>query len=749
MKAKVQRKVMATSSIGNKSTTRSDSEDTSELISGSPGAFHKRSFDMGLQLPRLPEAIHDPVSTDTSTVNQPLEGSASLNSKFKSLREGCYYIRFTQFSQPVNSEFLHLNGTMRVQREGFSTIASGDLYFKQTSIGQNSSSAIEPNPASRIPIFPINKYRYYVRVTQILEESAPATGFTFKFELHRYTPRPGLPRWKKEGTYRSTMTWVPAPTGYPSDSDFLTGLVKDSDGIIVGSITMGWVSSYLRRATIEIDKVSASEWPLDNGSGANWQTIFGSIGWDINVIQSESDLSESGPLGAGPDNKWSKAELHQAMRLSRESIDLNTEWHYHLICAQLLDVEPPRGVMYDETRIIDCNNMPREGAAISSHWLIPNEDKWGLVKGMRFGTATGPYFRTAVHEIGHACGLIHDIGPDANGIMTDTETIANHALQAVPPIQFPNNIQWSFSPDDSNRLRHFPDIFVRPGGQEKTNYVGIPINPDGAIHTPQGLELEVIPQLETVPLGAPARVNFIVANKAGVSLHVPIDLSMKGGHVSGAVIDPAGVTRTFSPVLKCVDESKLTMLGPAATMSHSVTLLSGSEGPLFPYPGLFKIIVQVLWDVNGIQTRVGGENTLMVTPPHDDEHAIAAQQVLSTPDALLVLAIGGDHLKDGIRAIQCCLENKVLKPHFAFIEAKRIGTRFGKRTAELEKAIGLLDESTIMSSAEIKRAAQMIVADNKAVPKDTIKSASKVLRTKLREVHADEETSRIVYSIQP
>ena len=302
-----------------------------------------------------------------------------------------------------------------------------------TSLGHNSSSsAIEPNLASGIPIFPINKYRYYVRVTHILEEPAPTISFTFKFELHRYTPRPGVPRWKREGTYRSTLTWVPAPPGYPSDSDYLTGIVKNSNGMIIGSITMGWVSSFLRRATIEIDKVSDSPWPLDNGSGVNWRTIFRLIGWDINVIQSESDLSESGPFRAGPDNKWSKAELHQAMRLSRESIDLNTEWHYHLLCVQLLD-SPFAGVMYDETTVIDCNNTPREGAAISSHWEIPNEDKWGLVKGMRFGTATGPYFRTAVHEIGHAFGLGHDMGPDANGIMTTTETIADHAVQAVPP----------------------------------------------------------------------------------------------------------------------------------------------------------------------------------------------------------------------------------------------------------------------------------------------------------------------------
>ena len=52
------------------------------------------------------------------------------------------------------------------------------------------------------------------------------------------------------------MTWVPSPTGYPSDSDFLNGMVKDSNGTIIGSITMSWISSFLRRATVEIDKVS-------------------------------------------------------------------------------------------------------------------------------------------------------------------------------------------------------------------------------------------------------------------------------------------------------------------------------------------------------------------------------------------------------------------------------------------------------------------------------------------------------------
>ena len=63
----------------------------------------------------------------------------------------------------------------------------------------------------------------------------------------------------------------------------------------------------------------------------------------------------------------------------------------------------------------------------------------------------------------------------------------------------------------------------------------------------------------------------------------------------------------------------------------------------------------------------------MVTPPVDDAHAEAALKVLTTPDALLTLALGGDHLDEGIEAIQAALDNPVLRPHFAYIEAKRVG----------------------------------------------------------------------------
>ena len=100
----------------------------------------------------------------------------------------------------------------------------------------------------------------------------------------------------------------------------------------------------------------------------------------------------------------------------------------------------------------------------------------------------------------------------------------------------------------------------------------------------------------------------------------------------------------------------------------------------------------------------------MVTAPVDDAHAEAALHVLSTPDALLTLALGGDHLADGVAAIEAGVDNEVLRPHFAFVEARRVATPFLGRPADLERASELLDSTTVMSAAEVRRASKLVAA---------------------------------------
>lgn len=397
--------------------------------------------------------------------------------------------------------------------------------------------------------------------------------------------------------------------------------------------------------------------------------------------------------------------------------------------------------MYDAFAT-DSNNVPREGAAVSSHWVIPDADPWGLVKGMRFGTAAGPYFRTVVHEIGHAMGLFHNTVD--NGFMNTTNVIASAGTAVTP---FPNNVQWSFAPDDQKRLRHYPDIFVRPGGTAfgTASTTSPPISPTDLEVAVDGLELHVASLLPTVPLGAPVRVNLRLVNVGDQPVVAPSTLSLKSDFVRGAVTDPAGTARSFSPLVRCIDAHEMTVLEPGASIEHSLTLLRGPAGALFPAPGPHEVRVDVHWTVEGVEAVVSGSTTMLVTAAVDEAHAEAALEVLSTPDTLLTLVIGGDHLDEGNAAVQAALENEVLHPHFAFVEAKRVAERFGKRKANLKAAADLIDDATVMSPAEVKRAALLV----KAQKPDSApgRSIQKTLKEKVATLDVSEDVKEMVDSL--
>jgi hypothetical protein len=566
-------------------------------------------------------------------------------------------------------------------------------------------------------------------VTQILEHVTVANNFTLGFEMYRFTA-PNT--WTNEGAFTAKMVWIPAPAGYPSSGDFLAGNVKNSAGVVVGRLTMGWVSEYLRKLTVEVDRVSASEPPLNNGTGVDWKSVFDGVGWDVTLEESDTDVAE--PSG----ESWSDAEMHQALLALRDASDLDAEWRYHVLAVRRIDVTP-RGIMYD-AGATDSNNVPREGVGIASHWIIPDEDLWGLVRGLRFGTAAAPYFRTAVHELGHAHGLFHNTVD--NGFMNTTDVIAASGTATIP---FPNNIQWSFASDDQKRLRHYPDVFVRPGGTAfgTASTTTPPITPTDVTVEVDGLELRVSPWLDSIPLGAPARVNVELSNTMGEPMFAPTTLRMKSGLVKGTVTDPSGTVRTFAPLVRCIEENPVGSLEPGQTLSDSITLLRGGQGALFAAPGVHRISVEVHWGSGGVEAMVTGETSIMVTPAVDEAHSEAALKILSTPDTLLTLVLGGDHLEEGIEAIQTAVENPVLRPHFAYVEAKRLAKPFWERGADLEAASELIDDSTVMSPAEIEKAAKLVEDADSAAGQ----SIAETLKNKVSTVDVGDEIKGIVDSL--
>jgi hypothetical protein len=614
--------------------------------------------------------------------------------RFRVLRAGCWLLNYT----PVASPLVTFDGTLRVEKHSGGRTASGDLYQRRLLfVGRPRPIPLlgpAPNPANGIPIFARSQYRRYLRITSLPEVFIFGQSFDLGLEMHRFTAASGT--WTNEGAFTARMTFMPAPGGYPSSGDYIEGDVRNAAGVVVGRLKGGWVSPRYRRVVVEIDTVADSERPLDNGAGIGWAEVFDAIGYDGTVVLGDTNVAQ--PSGAG----WSDAEMHAGMLARRDPVSLDSQWRYHVLAVRTID-STERGIMYDASGT-DSNNVPREGVGIATHWMIPDTPAWGLVRGQRFGAAAAPFFRTAVHELGHALGLFHNTVD--NGFMNTTDVIAGNATAATP---FPNNIKWAFADDDLKRLRHYPDIYIRPGGTAfgSASMSNPPITPtDLEVEMPD-LTLTVTPLMPEVPIGAPVRVHLELKNTGDMEVCVPAKLSLKTDFVRGYAIDPSGTKRTFSPLIHCIEDRPMRVLAPGETIAADLTLLRGAEGALFPAGGLYQIGVEVSWDVEGVHATVHGRTDVMVMGATDSTHAEAALRLLATPDAHLVLALGGDHLPDGIGAIHAAMEHGVLRPHYAVIEAKRVA-RLKRKDAADESVEQLLDGNVVMSESEHRKIKALI-----------------------------------------
>lgn len=685
-------------------------------------------------MPPLPEPItvpgggHDPRPGDDAK-------DGAHHTIMNILKEGCYYMRLMPTSLHTPARFQY-EGTMRFQRNGRTIIASGDLYKKDfcQSPTYCPSFSVDGESRNKIPVFPRKHYAYYLRITHI--EADREAGRDIRMQLNPYRFQQGRHAWNRSEALTAKLKTATAPDGV----QFWTGHLQTRSGVVMGHLEVVYISPFLRQAVVEIDKVPEAQWPLENENGEGWNPIFKKAGWDVSVEASDADVA------APDDRSWSNSELHKKMLEYRGKNDLDKEWRYHLLAVKHLDDKEAFGVMYDNT-VYGANDIPREGAAIASHIVFPEgEGCWGKCCGKRFDEAGAPYFRTAVHEIGHAMMLYHPDNPYENYIMQKTVRVAHNA---VSPVRFPDNIQWSFSPRDIRMLCHLPDIAIRPGGVSfGTPHHRLPVNVRDEVIDRDGLELEVSALNPVVPIGAPVRVNFSLKNRSGGPKQVPNSLSMKTGHVSGRVIDPLGNSQEFATIVRYTGNFSMRDLAPGEDISHAVTMLWGTQGPLFPTSGFYRVLMELNWYDEGVRVRCAGSTNVMVTPPKDDEHAEIALKIFSSPRTLMALAVGGDHLEEGYKGIKAALSHPALRPHYNLVEAKRVGQRYFERQPDLETSFKLVDEGTVMSPVEVIRLTKILRNFAPEAKEQTVKKMLGLLLNKGKEYGIEDKLLDIIKEIK-
>jgi len=598
-----------------------------------------------------------------------------------SLPGGCYRLSF----RPKTS-FLEYRGTLRVDRTGASPIVSGDLYrflllppvvtetvmppATTRALGNGDHPEADTGPAVGslaeaklaglslftrslgIPIYPRSKYHSYLKGTAL---SVPVFSFgacaiTITMQEYLYTQPPvgqfngTFPASPGTRTIKMVLTPAPAPLGYPSS--YFEGRLYENN-VDKGRVTLGWVSKYFRRATIEIDTVVGAVAPQAVGT-ESLRSIYGKAGWDVGVTYDQTNVPI--PAGVNANACWSSANLHALMTSVRNpATNLDTDWHMHLVVVPAT-MGCGRGVMYDTI------DVPREGVAsfCNDGYPASESSSFGTAAGQQQQNVPRAFLRSATHETGHGFNQIHQEqeGGADNSIMTTTPSVAN--VLGGPTTGeagvFPDNINLAFNEHVRHHLVHFPDIAVRPGGMTfGSGHSSTLPQADRTYFSASELELTVDVESSRIELGEPLLLSWTLTNRTDEALPVPSDLSIEAQHTFIDVTDPNGQTRNMPSYVIRTDQTSMMALEPGESVTERTRLFWSSNGFAFERPGHFAVEVRVIWSIAGIPVGVKAAKHVWVNFPQTQVDNDAAADLLH-PEVGKYVALGGgaNHLTEAV-----------------------------------------------------------------------------------------------------
>jgi hypothetical protein len=540
---------------------------------------------------------------------------------------------------------------------------AGDASAQPGSVAAAVSSAALPIPLPlrRIPIYPRSRYHSYLKGTRL---SAPL--FTFgsrpcqvvidadQFDYTQPTvgSHQGSFLSSASRTLRFVLQRVPPSLPFFGGPRFEGRMYE---GVVdKGSVALTWVSSYLRRAVLEIDTLqgAVAPAPVPNSSGTGteyFDTVFAGARWQLTV--EEDQINVPVPTGVNANICWSSADLHNLMSSVRKpTTNLDAEWRTHLIVVPAT-MGCSRGVMYDQIAV------PREGSASFS------DDGYPSSHSANFGTAENQtqrnvpraFLRSATHEVTHAFNQIHQESETSadNSIMTTTPSVADvlGGPATGEPGVFPDQINLAVNTTVRNHLAHMPDPVVRPGGWPFASWFpsGAPQASDRELFDASELSLVVTVDSARAPLGAPVEVTWTLTNNTEVDLIVPNDIRLEGLFATMTVDDDRGATRPVRPfVIEC-EAVRLEPLGPGEQRTASYRVFWSSDGFAFEHPGRHIVTVCVAWSAGGVPVGVVGNTEIWVDHPLNDAENRDASLVMN-PEVGKWVALGGGayHLTEAV-----------------------------------------------------------------------------------------------------
>jgi hypothetical protein len=574
------------------------------------------------------------------------------------LKPGCYKINYTPTS-PLILKPYYL-GTIRVENTGNGKRISGDLYKFNTLLPVPLPVVVQGNDAATdapaaIPIYARDKYYSYLKGTGFSKSSVLSSVCQMTITMDEFVyNKPVAPSFN--GTFNNAKTrTIKIVVKKGATANQFTGSLFEG-ATNKGAVTLEWVSEYYRKAVVEIDTLVGSVPPLPLNPGTateeSFSTIFKTVGWEMTPIY--NNLNVAVPAGITPTNCWTDAALHALMTVVRSpAANLDAEWRYHMMVVPG-NLGCSRGKMYDSI------GAHREGVVSYS------DDGYPTAHSSNFGTAANKkqrnvpraYIRSAAHELGHACNMVHQEGEGGadNSIMTTTPSVADvlGGPATGAPGVFPDQIHLGFNQHCRQHLIHFPDVVVRPGG---LNF--------GAGHStfaPQASDYEILDarhvsfvikaQSDRIKIGEPLLLAWEATNNSGREINIPSDISHITELVNISVVDPDGNEIEIPNfVIEC-EHISIKPLPDKKKLAAATNLFWGSKGFAFTKPGKHIVNIFIGWNDKGVHTALSGSKEVWVDYPVTEKDNEVAHLMMNDEVGMFV-ALGGQayHLAEASKRI--------------------------------------------------------------------------------------------------
>ena len=634
--------------------------------------------------------VPSPDGSDEPTPLLPKNSVAPLFPPFHycnlSLPEGCYQLNITKVQPGPLTVFRtrYQLGTLRVVKSGTTYAISGDTYRYSIFdlIVVRGGTGVPSFGPTTIPIYPRNRYKSYLKVTAVNIPfiSRGPCRIHLTVEEYDYTQPP---TGSFDGTFPMTpsrtmdiyLTPVTPPTGF--SGPYFTGQVYIG-GVLQSnmSVTLGWVSPMLRRATVELHVMTGSVAPAAVG-GEFLDTIYTKAKWQLTVLTDPTPVPI--PVTSPPTDPtkcWLSSALHSVMTALADfsAVNLDTTWHMHVLVVQAR-LGCGRGVMFDTI------NVPREGVATFC------EDGYPHAESAFFGTAADQmqknvpraFLRSCTHEITHGFNQIHQEqeGGADNSVMTTTPSVSDviHGAGGT----FPADIKLDFNEHVRHHLQHLPDPVVRPGGMTFTaGHNGIPIpstdEPEGVQEVVEHpfLKLSLRAKKHRVKIGEPLPLEWELTNAGDTSIRAPNFVGIEHNFADLSVVKPDGSTLDVAPFVIVCDASQLTDLNPGDNRTAAHQLFWSTQGFSFDSPGKHTVKLDISWWSGDVKIGATDSIDILVDYPVTERDNDVIAHIMN-PDVGKFIALGGHayHLDEAMSRIK-----EVMREHKDHEVAKAMATYY-------------------------------------------------------------------------